>query len=220
MFTAKFIRNFPQFIVVTLLRTVVLVPVHIGNRVQHDVIMDVVLIQMGTYDSLKIRKATFHKFDADLMGKLRRGFAGSEGLHYMEALYAVRLAPAFFCFPHFVPCRFNAIQIDGGLKQAGGSFFSVQRIGNVGGHAGFLGSFAVIGGFDWIDGVIHGFVHPGVANRTDPDVCQSDKLLRSGEQVLVAIQQAHDLAFIHEALIHSVLGNGIEQFALTADFLK
>ena len=127
----------------------------------------------------------------------------------MKALYTVRLTPALFRILHFIPCRFNAIQIDGGLKQAGGSFFSVQRIGNVGGHAGFLGSFAVIGGFDRIDSIIHGFVHPRMANRTDPDVSQSDKLLRSGEQILVAIQQAHDLAFIHEALIHSVLGNGI-----------
>ena len=138
----------------------------------------------------------------------------------MEALYAVRLAPALFCFPHFVPCRFDTIQIDGGLKQAGGSFFSVQCIGNVGGHAGFLGCFAVIGCLDGIDSVIHGFVHPGVANRTDPDVCQSDKLLRSNEQILVAIQQAHDLAFIHKALIHGILGDGIKQLALTADFLK
>ena len=68
--------------------------------------------------------------------------------------------------------------------------------------------------------VIHGFVHPGVANRTDPDVCQSDKLLRSDEQIFVAIQQTHDLAFIHEALIHSILCDGIEQLALAADFLK
>ena len=79
---------------------------------------------------------------------------------------------------------------------------------------------AVIGCLDGIDSIIHGFVHPGVANRTDPDVCQSDKLLRSGEQVFVAIQQTHNLTFIHEALIHGILGNGIEQLALAADFLK
>ena len=220
MLVAKFIRNLPQFVVVTFLGAVVLVPVHIGYGVQHDVIMDVMLVQMGAYDSLKIRKTAFHKFDADLMGKLRRCFAGSEGLHHMKALYAVRLTPALFRILHFIPCRFDAIQIDGGLKQAGASFFSVQRIGNIGGHAGFLGSFTVIGGFDGIDGVIHGFVHPGVANRTDPDICQSDELLCSGEKILVAIQQAHDLALIYEALIHSILCDGIEQLALTSDFLK
>ena len=182
--------------------------------------MDVALVQMGAYDSLKIRKAAFHKFDANLMRKLRRGFSGCERLHHMESLYAIRLTPALFCILHFIPCRFNAVQIDGGLKQAGGSFFCVQRIGNVGGHAGVFDSFAVIGGLDRIDSIIHGFVHPCMANRTDPHIGQSDELLRSSEQVLVTIQQAHDLAFIHEALIQHILGNGIEQFALAADFLK
>ena len=46
------------------------------------------------------------------------------------------------------------------------------------------------------------------------------KLLRSGKQIFVAIQQTHDLAFIHEALIQRILGNGIEQLALATDFLK
>ena len=220
MLAAKLIRNLPQFVVVTLLGAMVLVPVHIGYGVQHDVIMDMMLIQVGAYDSLKIRKTALHKFDADLVREFRRGFSGSKGLHHMETLYAVRLAPALFRILHFIPCRFNTVQIDGSLKQARGSFVCVQRLGNVSGHAGFFCGFAVIGGLDGIDGISHGFVHPGVTNRTDPHISQSDKLLRSNKQILVAIQQAYDLAFIHEALIHGVLGDGIKQIALAADFLK
>mgnify|MGYP000683026548 CR=1 FL=1 len=67
--------------------------VRAGNRIDHDVIMGMGLVQMGPDDDLKIiAEQTPCKLTPDLMGLLRRHLTGRKGLDEVVTEDAARLA--------------------------------------------------------------------------------------------------------------------------------
>lgn len=138
----------------------------------------------------------------------------------MESLYTVRLAPAFLGSFHSLPRCFHIIQIDRRLEQACRSFLRIEGISDIGSHAGFFDGNFVIRSLYGIDGIAHSIAHLGMPDGAYPDIRQSDELLRHTEHFFIAVQQPFDMAFTDKALIHCVMGNGIDQLALMPGFLK
>ena len=125
--------------------------VRAGDRIDHDVIMGMGLVQMGPDDDLKIiAEQTPCKLTPDLMGLLRRHLAGGKGLNEVIAEDAARLFVFLFRFLHGSKGGFGRPAVQRGHKAHGIGFL---RVSGVDDPLVQLGLFP-------IDGVLHAVVQP------------------------------------------------------------
>ena len=129
----------------------VLVAVRAGDRIDHDVIMGMGLVQMGPDDDLIIiAEQTPRKLAPDLMSLLRRDLAGGKGLDEMIAEDAARLAEFLLGFPHDIKGGFSRLAVQGGYKADRAGFHKICRITD------FLVQLCLFS----VDGVLHAVVQP------------------------------------------------------------
>lgn len=120
-----------------------------GDRIDHDVIMGMGLVQMGPDDDLKIiAEQTPCKLTPDLVCLLRCDFARSKGLDEVVAENAARLAEFLLGFPHDIKGGFGRPAVQRGHKAHGIGFL---RVSGVDDPLVQLGLFP-------IDGVLHAVV--------------------------------------------------------------
>ena len=96
----------------------VFAPVHKGNGIEHDMTVDVVMVNMCCNDGLKaISNKPVRQFHAEGLGLLRGHFAGGKGMDDMKTLYAALLVPAPLCPFHFPVGSFGAAAVDSGFQR-------------------------------------------------------------------------------------------------------
>ena len=141
VFTADGVGGLPQRAEITLKIAPVLLPVHEGDGIEHDMAMQMFLIRMGGDDRLvAVPQQAAGKLHPGLVGFLRRHFAGGIGVDDVIALDAAPLVPAALGSLHFRTGGFRAAvdpryqmarlgRLHAVVQSAGeGCFFLVQRV--------------------------------------------------------------------------------------------
>ena len=98
-----------QRLEITLEVAPVFLPVQKGHRIEHDMAMQMLPVNVGTNDSFILAsQKTLGKLDACRMGLLRRNLPGRIGMDNMVAQNAAAFAPAPLGCLHFLKCRLKA----------------------------------------------------------------------------------------------------------------
>ena len=91
--------------------------VHEGYRIDGDMVMQMLPIQMGSNDHLEsVSKQTLRELHTDLMGLFRRQFARFEGLDYVIALHTISFVIALLGSFHVQAGVFYTAAIQAALK--------------------------------------------------------------------------------------------------------
>ena len=127
----------------------VFLPVYTGHRIDHQMIMQVVLIQMGAdNDLIPFSKQSLGKFQPDSVCLLWCDLPRLKGLDNVIALYTAGLVVAPFGALHIPAGIFNTFTVQTAFKQP---FLGFIRVDSVFDHAGKGGLFLV-------SGILNGFL--------------------------------------------------------------
>lgn len=122
-----------------------------GHRVDRDVVVQMMLIEVRSNDYLKLlSKQPPRKLHTDGVGLLRGDFSRLKGLNNVIALYAAGFVVAPLGALHVPTGVFDAFTVQTALKQPFLGFIRVDRVFN---HAGKRGLFLICG-------ILNGFLKP------------------------------------------------------------
>ena len=160
MLPAQFIGNFLYLLKVGFHVAAQLLAVQKGHRIDCDVVMQVMFIQMGADDHLKpLTEHPFGKLHADGMGLLWGQLTRLERLDDMIALHAARLVVTPFSALHITAGVFHAAAIQTDFKQ---SLLGLIWVYGVVDHA-------VQRGLLLIGGILDGFLKTGTDGKNFGD---------------------------------------------------
>ena len=158
---AEFIRGAAHIVVVALRAGVVFVAVDAGNGIDHQMIVQMVLIQMGAHDNFKvIPEQTPRKFFPDLMRLLRRDLSRCKGLNEVVAEDAARFPKPLLGFRHLGKSGVHAAAVQRGSEEKLLRFFWVCDIGDAGRQRGLFA----------IGDIVHPVIQP-LTNGKNLRVC-------------------------------------------------
>ena len=102
VFSANFIGDFSYLPEITFRIGMIFLPVCKGNRIDHDMIMQMISVKMCTNHNLKpLPEASSGKLHADFVNRFRRCLLGLKRLYEMIPKHAACFMPFFFCPLHF-----------------------------------------------------------------------------------------------------------------------
>ena len=117
----------------------VFLPVYTGHRIDHQMIMQVVLIQMGAdNDLIPFSKQPLGKFQPDSVCLLWCDLPRLKGLDKVIAEDAARFAKLLFGFHHFRKSGVHAAAIQRRSEKELLCLFGIGNIGDAGRQRGFL----------------------------------------------------------------------------------
>lgn len=98
VFSANFIRDFSYLPEIAFRIGMIFPPVCKGNRIDHDMIMQMIPIKMCTNHNLKpLPETSSGKLHTDFVNRFRRCLLGLERLYEMIPKHTACLMPLFFC---------------------------------------------------------------------------------------------------------------------------
>ena len=129
VFAAQLIRGAAHLVVVALWAGVVFLPVHKGNGIDDDVVVQMGFVQMRPDDHLiPLSEHPPCKLHPNLMCLLRCNFAGGKGLDEVVAENAACFSPTLFGRRHFAESMFRTAAIQNSSKETLLCFLWVDNI--------------------------------------------------------------------------------------------